>query len=119
MHKIHSLLVSAYLIVGLTLTATTQWSALQGSILTQNGSTLLEVQETLHGAAEQQIVLAEAATQAAARASASKQLALGMLFIVLGGFVHAYAVTQYERRVPIHVVPKKKPRTLFWIEMRV
>lgn len=116
MKNIHSLLVTAYLIGGLALMATTPWASLHGDILNSGGATLAV--ETLHGAAEESTILARNAVERAESAAASKQLMLGILIFTLGGFLHAYETVRSERPVRV-TVKKRKPLTLFWMEMRI
>lgn len=117
MSKIHSALVTAYLLGGLTLMATTPWSSLTG-MLSNSGGATLQI-EALHGSAgDESMVLTRAAVQSAERANASRQLMLGILMFTLGGFVHAYAVSRNERPVKI-TAKKRKQKLLYWLEMRI
>ena len=125
MKKLHSLLVTAYLLGGLTLMATTPFADLRAEILNSGGSTLLHVayedddrEAVLHGAADDAVALADEALAAAKSATAARQLMLGILVFVLGGFVHAYERLRSERPVRI-TVKKKKPVTLFWLQMKI
>lgn len=109
MKKLHSALVSAYMLGGLTIMATAEWSVLLG-MASSPGSTLAG----LHPAAG----LAEIAVHEATQANASMQLMFGILLFTLGGFMHAFYLLRHER--PVHVTVKpKKARTLFWLEMRI
>lgn len=101
MHKLHSLLVTTYLIAGLALMGTADWPALTGMV----------VDTTL-----------QTAPEAAKTAAASMQLFLGVALFTLGGFVHAYAVSRNERNVPVRGVTTPKTlreKTVFWLEMKV
>ena len=119
MHRIHTLLVTAYLLGGIALMATTPFTYLQGQVLSSGGSTIVEAtKEPLHEAAISDIHASDDVAVAARRANAGRQLVLGVLLFTLGGFVHAYGRVRYER--PVHItVKKKKPRTLFWVQMKV
>ncbi len=124
MHRIHTLLVTAYLLGGLALMATTPFIHLRGQLLNSGGSTLLELahdrsQDMLHGAAADVPTLSDEAAMAARRANAGKQLVLGVLLFTLGGFMHAYGRVRYERPVKVTVKKKASPRTLFWVQMNV
>ena len=116
MHTVHKLLVTAYLVTGLTMTALTPWSHLAGSILSSGGATLQV--ETLHGAAADETTMLPDPFEAMQRARAAKQLMIGVLLFTLGGFVHAYAVLRSERPVHITVI-KKKPRLLYWLTIKM
>lgn len=123
MKKIHALLVTAYLIGGLTLITTTPFSDLRGQLLVNSGgATLYSIgaanDEILHGAANDPTVLSQAVTDAYASARASRQLMLGVLLFTLGGFMHAYGELRSERPVRI-TVKKRKPTMLFWLEMKL
>jgi hypothetical protein len=123
MKKIHSFLVTAYMLGGLALMATTPFADLRGQVQTYNGGSTLSVrgthaEETLHGAPEDPTVLAHEAANAYASAAASRQLMLGVLLFTLGGMIHAYEVLRSER--PVHItVKKRKPMMLFWLKMKV
>ena len=121
MKKIHSLLVTAYLLGGLTLMATTPFADLRAQLLNSGGSTLLTLahdrQETLRGAADETMDLSDEAIAAAKSATAARQLMLGILLFTLGGFVHAYERLRSERPVRV-TVKKRKPVTLFWLQMK-
>ncbi len=116
MHKLHSFLVTAYLVGGLTLMATTPWADLTAA-LSHGGATLAV--ETLHGAAaDESAMLADEAIARTKSAAASRQLMFGILLLTLGGFMHVYERTRSER--PVHIsIKKKKPTLLYWLEMKV
>lgn len=123
MKKIHSFLVTAYMLGGLALMATTPFVDLRGQVQTYNGGATLTVrathaEETLHGAAEDPTTLALEAANAYASAAASRQLMLGVLLFTLGGFLHAYQTLREERAVRI-TVKKRKPMLLYWLEMKL
>jgi hypothetical protein len=123
MKKIHSFLVTAYMLGGLALMATTPFADLRGQVQTYNGGATLSVrathaEETLRGAAEDPAMLADETNAAYKSAAASRQLMLGVLLFTLGGMVHAYEVVRSERRVKI-TVKKRKPMTLFWLQMKI
>ncbi len=123
MKKIHSFLVTAYMLGGLALMATTPFADLRGQVQTYNGGATLSVrathaEETLRGAAEDPATLAQETNAAYKSAAASRQLMLGILLFTLGGMVHAYEVVRSER--PVHItVKKRKPTMLFWLKMKV
>jgi len=56
-------------------------------------------------------------------ASASDELVVGILLILLGFFLHALILSRESRNVHISVVPRKekeiRPKELFWMEMRM
>jgi len=112
--SLHAALVTAYLVGGLLLMATTPWQHLAG-MLSHGGSTLME---QLHGSADVSATLAEEALSEAEKAAASRQLMLGILLFTFGGFVHAYQRLRDERPVKI-TVKKRKPQLLYWLEMRL
>ncbi len=121
MKKLHTFLVTAYLLGGLCVMASTPWMSLQGMLLNSGGATLAVEglhAEALRGSAEEAAALAEDVVTAAQRASASRQLMFGILLFTLGGFMHAYEQVRSERPVKI-TVKKRKPMTLFWLEMKV
>ena len=76
------------------------------------------IQGPLHGAAPFAPLYASA--------QAAFQLTLGLLFILLGFFLHAYMMARDERRVRVtdvtkqaaSLVPEKEPQW-FWVEIRV
>jgi hypothetical protein len=91
---------------------------------------------TLHGAApatdsassSQAILTPAAAYQTAARAGGESAQAgiliiMGMLFVLLSLFLHAYMLALGERRVPVHAASKKTKKPLkieyFWIEQKI
>lgn len=111
MHRLHSVLVSTYLLGGLALMATTSWPSLAG-MLTAPGATI-----SMDAAASSDM-LAAAAVQEAMQANAALQLMLGILLFTLGGFVHAYAVLRSERPVHITIKPRRS-RILYWLEMKI
>lgn len=122
MKKLHTFLVTAYMLGGLALMATTPFADLRGQVQTYNGGATLSVrashaEESLHGAADG-TALAEEANDAYKSAAASRQLMLGVLLFTLGGMVHAYEVVRSERPVRI-TVKKRKPTMLFWLKMKV
>ncbi len=85
--------------------------------LTAPGSTVVErgpVGETLHSAAFM--------TASMERADAGIQLITGILLILLGFFLHAFARMQNGER-PVHISVKErsheKRRMWYWIEMRI
>jgi len=122
MKKIHSFLVTAYMLGGLALMASTPFADLRGQVQTYNGGATLTVRaletETLRGAADESVALAQDTSDAYASAAASRQLMLGVLLFTLGGFLHAYQVLRDER--PVHItVKKRKPMLLYWLEMKV
>ncbi len=121
MKKIHTFLVTAYLLGGLCIMASTPWMSLQGMLLNSGGATLAVESmqaEALHASADEAAMLAEDVVTATNRASASRQLMFGILLFTLGGFLHAYEQVRSERPVKI-TVKKRKPMTLFWLEMKV
>ena len=124
MKKIHSFLVTAYMLGGLALIAATPWSCLQGMLVNSGGASLAvqsaqtDGVEVLRGSAGDQAALDAEATKAMERAAASRQLMLGILLFTLGGFLHAYERLRSERPVRV-TVKKRKPLTLFWLEMKV
>jgi hypothetical protein len=123
MKRIHSFLVASYLIGGLALIASTPFADLRGQVQTYNGGATLSVRasdagEALHGAADDGARLADEAAEAYASAAASRQLMLGVLLFTLGGMIHAYETLRSERPVRV-TVKKRKPRTLFWLEMEI
>jgi hypothetical protein len=84
--------------------------------LTAPGSTML------HTSASTEEILHSAAYVAMERADAGIQLITGILLILLGFFLHAFARMQNgERPVHISVKPGKneKRRMWYWIEMRI
>lgn len=112
--RVHTILVTAYLIGGIALMATAPWQHLTG-MLSHGGSTLME---QLHGSADVSATLAQEALTEAEKASASRQLLLGILLFTFGGFVHAYQRVRDER--PVHItVKKRKPQLLYWLEMKL
>ncbi len=115
MKKIHTFLVTAYLFGGLLLMAQASFGDVHALILNSGGATLAV--ETLHGAADQTTLSAEAA-MAMESAAAAHQFVFGLLLFMFGGFVHAYAVLRSERSVHISV-KEKKPERLFWLEMKI
>ena len=124
MRRIHTLLVTAYLVGGIALMATTPWIHVRGQLLNSGGSTLMGLahdggHDTLHGAADDGMTPSEEAFAAARRANAGKQWALGVLLFTLGGFMHAYGRVRYERPVKVTAKKKASPRTLFWVQMNV
>lgn len=122
MQKIHTLLVTAYLIGGLALMISTPWTALRGDIVNSGGAVLdvqgMTTETTLHGSADASMQLAQEAVAAAKSAAASRQLMLGVLLFTLGGFLHAYHTVRSERPVHITVKPKKR-EMLYLLEMRI
>ena len=121
MKKIHSFLVAAYMLGGIALMVAATGSRLSGDILNSGGATLAvhaTAGEALRGAADEPTRLAQEAVDAYESAAASRQLMLGVLLFTLGGFLHAYQTLREERPVRI-TARKKKPLTLFWIEMSV
>lgn len=123
-HKLHTTLVTAYLIAGLALMATTPWLDVRGQLLNSGGATLMEMShdqnnDVLHGAAKDGMDLSEEALMASRRANAGRQLVLGVLLFTLGGFMHAYGRVRNERPVRVTVKKKHSPRTLFWVQMNV
>lgn len=123
MKKIHSFLVTAYLLGGIALMASTPFADLRGQVQTYNGGATLTVrgthaEEMLRGAADESTDLAQKASDAYASAAASRQLMLGVLLFTLGGFLHAYQVLREERPVRI-TVKKRKPLLLYWLEMKL
>ncbi len=120
MRRIHTLLVTTYLIAGIALMAHAVTTHVQGNILNSGGATLA-VQTSdgspLHGAADKEALM-QGAIDAARRATAANQLMLGVLLFTLGGFLHAYQVVRDER--PVHItVKKRKPELLYWLEMKI
>lgn len=121
MKKIHTFLVTAYMLGGLALMASTPYADVRGQLLRNSGGATVFTaasHEPLHGAADEGMALADEAAKAYASAKASRQLMLGVLLFTLGGFVHAYQVLREERPVRI-TVKKKKPLTLFWLQMKI
>lgn len=116
MKKIHSILVTAYLIGGLALIVSTPWAHLRGDILHGGGSTLMV--ETFHSAAEESSLLAHDALMRVESAAAARHLMLGILLFTLGGFLHAYETVRSQRSVRV-TIKKRKPPTLFWLEMKL
>lgn len=112
--RLHTVLVTAYLLGGLALMATTPWQHLTG-MLSHGGSTLME---QMHGSADMSATLAGEALAEAEQAAASRQLMLGILLFSFGGFVHAYQRLRDERPVKI-TVKKRKPALLYWLEMKL
>lgn len=123
MKKIHTFLVTAYMVVGLTLMAATPFADLRGQLMVNSGGATLysleaDADETLHGAADDPATLDRAAADAYASAAASRQLMLGVLLFTLGGFLHLYQTLREERPVRV-TVKKRKPTMLFWLEMKI
>lgn len=117
MKKIHSILVTAYLIGGLALMATTPFADLRGQVQTYNGGATLSV-KGLHGSADESVRLADEALDTAKSAAASRHLMLGILLFTFGGMVHAYQTAREER--PVHItVKKRKPILMYWLEMKL
>lgn len=120
MKRLHTLLVTAYLVLGLTLIVTTPFGNLRGQLVTHGGGAVLmkmSTDETLHSAADATVLQTDV-TLAYARAAAARQLMLGILIFTLGGFIHAYQVLREER--PVHItVKKRRQQLLYWLEMKV
>lgn len=127
LHRIHTLLVTAYLIAGLALIASTPFADLRGQLLNSGGSTLIELvhdqgqnrpTDIMHGAANDATELSDEALAQMRSAVAAKQLMFGILLFTLGGFIHAYERFRHER--PVHItVKKRKPMLLYWYQMKL
>ncbi len=123
MHRVHTVLVTAYLLGGLVIMASTPWTDIRGQLLNSGGSTVMELahdraQNVLHGAANDAVMLSDEAVAQMRSAVAAKQLMFGILLFTLGGFIHAYERLRNER--PVHItVKKKKPMLLYWLEMKL
>lgn len=121
MKRLHTLLVTAYLVLGLTLIVTTSFGDLRGQLITHGGGSLVinsDTQETLRGSADVVPPSTDDVNSAYARAAAARQLMLGVLIFTLGGFIHLYQVLREERPVRI-TVKKRRQQLLYWLEMRV
>lgn len=123
MHRVHTVLVTAYLLGGLVIMASTPWMDLRGQLLSSGGSTLIDQtydreRSMLHGAADEAVALSDEAIAQMRSAVAAKQLMFGILLFTLGGFIHTYQRLRSER--PVHItVKKKKPMLLYWLEMKL
>lgn len=86
--------------------------------LTQGGTTLIDIStyssiQKLHSAAT-------VMTPNYQSAEAGVQLIIGILLILLGFFLHAFARMQKgERPVHITIKPKKNRQMWYWVDMRI
>lgn len=105
------------LVAGITLAVHGSINTLPASAASKGGlvdSTIL-IQETPHAAA--------AVTQQFTHAYAAQQFIVGMLFILLGFFLHAFFVSREDRSVPVREVKRQeKPQIVYrkeWIFMNM
>lgn len=109
---------SLHLLAAVALFSGISLTALQGPLFASlAGGDVMLINEVIPGAQLRQAP--PAAADPLAQAEAAAQLVLGLMLIVLGFFLHGFARVREERPVHITVAPKKKPRTWFWVEMRV
>lgn len=121
-HTLKHLLTASVLSIGISLVGVHGMIYTQGQ-LTGVGTGLSD-SLVIEGGAMAVTIHAAAAASPYVRAESAIHMILGMLFILMGFFLHALFRSQYERKVHISVVPKKeKPviskESYFWVEMKV
>ena len=121
-HTLKHFLTAIVLTAGIALTSANGLIYTQAN-LTGVGTGLKDT-IVIKGGAIEATIHAAATGSPYIRAAAAINMILGMLFILMGFFLHALFRSQYERKVHITVAPKKEKPVIsreswFWVEMKV